>query len=109
MRETEGQCNLLAALLASVTNAVDLQLLGEAVCITLIHVVDKGSCQSVNGLAEVLIIRTLNDDLAALLGDLHDVIEFLGQGALGALNCNYGAVDLYFHTCGNSNGLLTNS
>lgn len=109
VRVTEGQSNVLTALLASVTYTVDLQLLGEAVCNTLNHVVDQGSCQTVEGLAEVLLVRTLNDNLVALLGDLHKVIEFLSEGALGALYCNYGAVDIYFHTCGNSNGLLTNS
>ena len=54
---------------------------------------------------ELVLGRTLNDDLIAFELDDHILVESLCKCALGTLNSNGSTVDLNINACGNSNGL----
>ena len=106
MRVTEVHNKVLALLSRTVTNALDVERFGVAVCNALYHIVDKSSCKTVEG----LVLRgTLNDNLRALLL-YHDLmIESVCKCALRSLYRNGRAVDFNINARRNSNGLFAYS
>ena len=111
MREAQGQGQLVALLSSTVANALDFQVLAEALGNTDDHVVDEGAGQAMEAAGLLLVIRSGNQNLIALDGNSHQRMKFGMQGTLGALNGDgvLGRIDLNFHTGGNDDGFSSNS
>ena len=110
MGEAQTHHQLGALLLYTEANAVDFQLLGEALFHTLNHVVQQGTGQAVETLVQMLVIGPLNSQDGAVQLQNHVGVEGVGQRALGALHGDHIALgNVHRHICRDSNRLLTNS
>ena len=108
--EAQTHDQLAALLLGTVANAVDFQFLGEALLNALHHVVDQGTGQAMQGLVQMLLIRTVNDQLIALELQDHVGMEGVSQGTLGSLHGDDVAIgNGHRNVCRDNNRLLTNS
>ena len=85
---TQVHNKVLALLSGTVADALDLKRLGKAVCNALNHVVDKSSCQTVERLVQLILGRTVNNDLCALLLDDDIGVERICESTLGSLYRN---------------------
>ena len=100
---------VLALLLHTVANALDLQGLGEALCHANHHIVDERAGQAVERTGLLFVVRTGYQNVAAFHGNAHLGVKALGQGTLGALHRHFAAVDVYLNTSGNIDGFSSNS
>ena len=108
--EAQTHDQLIALLLSTVADAVDVQLLGIALFHALNHVVQQGAGQAVQGLVQMLLIGAVNNQLIALNLQDHIGMEGVGQGALGALHGdNIALGNIHRAVCRDNNRLLTNS
>jgi hypothetical protein len=88
VREAEVHNEILALLLYTVTNTVNLKLLLEALGYTLNHVSDEGTGEAVKRAVLFIVRGTGNNNLGAFYSDSHISVEGVGKGSLGSLNGN---------------------
>ena len=111
MREAQGQGQLAALLGGTIADALNFQILTEALGNTDDHVMDQGAGQAMEAACLLLVIGAGNQNLIALDSNSHQRMKLGMQGTLGALNGDsvLGRIDLHFHTGGNDDGFSSNS
>ena len=110
MREAQVHDQVLALLGHTVTHAVDLQLLLEALGHAGDHVGQQGAGQAVQAAVQLVVGRTLHGDRVAFLLNHHLGTQRTGQLTLGSLDGNHITLgDGNRHAGGNGNGHSTNS
>ena len=94
----------------TVTDAVDVQLLLEALGNTDDHVVEQGAGQAVNAAMQLIVGRTFHGDRRTFLFNDHLRPQALSQFALRSLDGDHIALsNVHGNTGGNGNGHSTNS
>ena len=94
----------------TVADAVDVQLLLEALGNTDDHVVEQSAGQAVNAAMQLIVGRTLHGDRRTFLLNDHLRPQALSQLALGSLDGDDIALgNVHGNTGGNGNGHSTNS
>ena len=85
MREAQGQGQLAALLGGTIADALNFQILAEALGNTDDHVMDQGAGQAMEAACLLLVIGAGNQNLIALDSNSHQRMKFGMQGTLGAL------------------------
>ena len=106
MRVTEVHNQILALLSDTVTNALNAQLLLEAIGNTNNHVVNQAAGETVQCAVVLVVVRTGYEDFVALYRDGHVRMKFAGKGCLSALHGNNAASILTSTPAGMAIGIL---
>ena len=107
MRITQVHYQLVALLGSTVTYAVDLQLLGEALIDALHHIVDQRAVQAVHALGLFFFVCTGNVHYIAVHLYSDAAVDGLAQGDALTADGNGVALYLYINAGGDFDGLIT--